>query len=190
MGVYKKPSLYKKEKMTKKTEERIKALEVALNNEARERDFYLKHKERTTNPLGKLMFGTIASDESEHFQRILKLHKKLREEGKWPDTIPLKVKGTKVESVLQKAIDSVEDLPETDKDDIEAVKIAIDFEAKGEKSYDRLQKSVNDPIEKEFYGMLASIEREHRLSLQDTYEYFQDPEGWYRVKEKHHLDGA
>ena len=74
--------------MTKKTEKRIKALEVALNNEARERDFYLKHKERTNNPIGKLMFGTIANDESEHYQRILKLHVKLKEEGKWPDTGP------------------------------------------------------------------------------------------------------
>ncbi len=176
--------------MSKELEERIKALEVALNNEARERDFYLKHKERTTNSLGKLMFETIASDESEHFQRILKLQKKLREEGKWPDTIPLKVKGTEVESVFQKVIDSVENLPKADKDDIEAVKIAIDFEAKGERFYGELQNSVDDPLEKEFYGMLASIEREHRLSLQDTYEYFKDPEGWYRIKEKHHFDGA
>ncbi|MCK5421954.1 MAG: ferritin family protein [Deltaproteobacteria bacterium] len=176
--------------MDKKTEERIKALEIALNNEAFERDFYLKHKERTTNPLGKLMFGTIASDESEHYQRILKLHEKLKEEGKWPDTIPLKVKGTEVKSVLQNVIDSVETLPEADKDDMEAVKIAVDFEAKGVKFYEKLRDSVDDPLEKEFYGMLASIEREHLLSLQDTYEYFQDPEGWYRIKEKHHFDGA
>ncbi len=54
--------------------ERIKALEVALNNESRERDFYLKHSARTTNPLGRLMFGTLANDESEHYQRILTLH--------------------------------------------------------------------------------------------------------------------
>jgi rubrerythrin len=100
------------------------------------------------------------------------------------------VKGTEVESVFQKVIDSVENLPKADKDDIEAVKIAIDFEAKGEKFYDELRNNVDDPLEKEFYGMLASIEREHRLSLQDTYEYFQDPEGWYRIKEKHHFDGA
>jgi rubrerythrin len=39
--------------MSSKTEERIKALEVALNNESRERDFYLKHAERTNNSLGK-----------------------------------------------------------------------------------------------------------------------------------------
>jgi len=174
----------------KETKKRIKALEVALNNEAQERDFYLKHKERTTNPVGKLMFGTIANDESEHYQRILKLHEKLKEEGKWPDTIPLTVKGTKVKSVLQKVIYGVESLPETDKDDIEAVKIAVDFEAKGVQFYENLHNSVEDPLEKGFYGMLASIEKEHFLSLQDVYEYFQNPAEWYRIKKKHHFDGS
>ena len=33
-------------------------------------------------------------------------------------------------------------------------------------------------------------QKKHRLSLEDTYEYFQDPAGWFRVKEKHHIDGA
>ena len=170
--------------------ERIKSLEVALNNEDQERNFYLQHKERTNNPVGKLMFGTLANDESEHYQRILELHEKLTKEGKWPETIPLKVKGTEVKSVLKGVIDSVEKSPETDKDDIEAIKIAVDFESKGVSFYENLHKSVDDPLEKEFYGMLASIEREHFLSLQDTYEYFQDPEGWYLTKEKPHLNGG
>ena len=93
--------------MSMEIEERIKSLEVALNNEARERDFYLKHKERTTNPVGKLIYARIANDESENYQRILKLYNKLKEEGKWPDTILLKVKGTEVKSVLQKVIGEV-----------------------------------------------------------------------------------
>ena len=61
---------------------------------------------------------------------------------------------------------------------------------KGEKFYSDLRDSVDDPVEKEFYRVLASMEREHRLSLEDTYEYFKDPEGWYRMKEGHHLDGG
>jgi hypothetical protein len=45
-------------------------------------------------------------------------------------------------------------------------------------------------MEKEFYQFLAGIEREHRLSLEDTHEYFRDPASWLRIKERHHLDGA
>jgi len=176
--------------MNAKTEERIKALEVALNNEARERDFYLKHEERTINPLGKLMFASIASDEDEHYQRILELHKRLQKEGRWPETIPLKVKGTEVKAIIQKLVEAVDTSSKADTDDMQAVQIAIDFEAKGEKFYSDLAQSVEDPTEKKFYELLSSIEREHRLSLQDTREYFQDPAGWYRIKERHHIDGA
>jgi rubrerythrin len=176
--------------MSSTTEARIKALEVALNNESRERDFYLKHAERTRNSFGKLMFQSIAQDEEEHYQRLLELHKKLQDEGKWPETIPLKVKGVDMKSVLKKVIDSIDTSAKADTDDMEAVKIAIEFETKGEKFYSDLRDSVDDPIEKEFYGILASMEREHRLSLEDTYDYFKDPEGWYRMKEGRHLDGG
>ena len=68
--------------MSSETQERIKALEVALNNESRERDFYLKHAERTGNAFGKLMFHSIAKDENEHYQKILELHRKLQAEDR------------------------------------------------------------------------------------------------------------
>jgi len=176
--------------MPAKTEERIQALEVALNNESRERDFYLKNKERTKNPHGQSMFASIASDEDEHYHRILELHKRLQKDGKWPETVPIQVKGTEVKAIIRKLIDSVDTSSKADMDDLEAVKMAIDFESKGEKYYGDLAQSAADPVEKSFYELLSSIEREHRLSLQDTFEYFQDPPGWHRIKEKHHIDGA
>ena len=175
--------------MSLKTEERIKALEVALNNESRERDFYLEHAERTRNALGKSMFASIASDEDEHYNRILNLHKRLIQEGKWPETVPIEVKGTDVKKVIQEVVDAADTTAQADRNDVEAVKIAIDFETQGEKFYSDLAKSVVNPMEKKFYEFLAFIEREHRLSLQDTLEYFQDPAGWFRVKEKLHVDG-
>jgi len=176
--------------MNNATEERIQALEIALNNEARERDFYLKHSRKTSNPLGKSMFESIANDEHEHYQRILTLHAKLKETGTWPESIPLIVKGTNVKSTLEKVLNDVDALPQADDDDVEAVKIAIDFEQKGVAFYEKLRSSVDNPQEKSFYATLVAMEREHLLSLQDTYEFFRDPEGWYRYKERQHLDGA
>jgi len=171
------------------TAERIKALEIALNNESKEKGFYLEHAARTGNALGKLMFTSIASDEDEHYQRILGLHKKLISDGKWPETVPIEVKGTEVKAVLKKIVDTVATSSKSDMDDVEAVKVAIDFETKGEMFYDKLAKEVDNPMEKKFYEFLAGIEREHRLSLEDTYEYFRDPSSWFRVKEKLNVDG-
>jgi rubrerythrin len=176
--------------MGSKTEERIKALEIALNNESKERDFYLQHSERTQNSLGKLMFASIASDEEEHYRRIMELHKKLISDGKWPETIPIKVKETEVKAVFNKMGEWVEKSAKADADDKEAIKIAMNFETKGELFYSKLAQEVENPMEKNFYEFLAGMEREHRLSLEDTYEFFEDPAGWYRIKEKHHIDGA
>ena len=176
--------------MTTSTEERIEALQVALNNEKNEGEFYRRHSERTKDPLGKKMFKALADDEAEHYQRILELHKKLQSEGKWPDTLPLKVKDTVVKDILNAVIEGVDTTVHADTDDMEAVKIAIDFEAKGEAFYKKLRETVEDPQEKSFYHMLETMEREHRLSLEETLEYFKDPESWFQKMEKHHLDGA
>ena len=136
------------------------------------------------------MFASIAGDEEEHYQRILGLHKKLKEEGKWPETVPIQVKGTEVKAVIQKVANAAAASSVADRDDLEAVKTAIDFETKGEEFYGKLAKEVENPMEKKFYELLASMEREHRISLQDTLDYFKDPAGWYRIKERHHIDGA
>jgi rubrerythrin len=176
--------------MSSRTEDRIQALEIALNNESKERDFYLQHSARTKNSIGKLMFTSIAADEDEHYKRILDLHKKLISEKKWPETVPIKVKGTEVKAVFNTMGEWIEKSAKADADDLEAVKIAIGFETKGELFYAKLAKEVDNPMEKNFYAFLAGIEREHRLSLEDTYEYFQDPAGWLRIKERHHIDGA
>ncbi len=176
--------------MSESTQDRIKALEVALNNESREKDFYLKHAERTKNNFGKLMFQTIAADEDDHYNRILKLHEKLKQEGKWPETLPLKIKETEVGNILKNMVDKVDTSQTSDDDDMEAVKTAIEFETKGEAFYAGLRDSVNNPTEKEFFSMLADMEREHRVSLEETMEYFKDPEGWFQRMEGHSLDGA
>ena len=176
--------------MDEQNQERIKALEMALNNEQREKAFYLKHARRTSNVLGKAMFETIAADEEEHYQRLLELHKTLEKEGKWPETLPIKVKDTQVKDVLKKVLESIDTGSSADTTDLEVVEIAIDFETKGEAFYTRLEKLTDNVQEKQFFKLLATMEREHRLSLEDTYEFFKDPEGWYRMQEGHTLDGA
>jgi rubrerythrin len=176
--------------MAGKIEERLKALEVALENEKKERDFYLKNSKRTSHPLGAKMFTEIADDELEHFQRIQELHRKLKEKGKWPETIPIKVRNTEVKEVFIEAVKTLSQSVKADTDDLEALKIAIEFEAKGEKFYDYLVGMTDDFQEKTFYQLLSSMEREHLQSLKDTYEFFTDPQGWYRIKERLNVDGG
>jgi len=170
--------------------ERISALELALNNELNEREFYLKNARRTTNPLGKTMFQQIGDEEMEHYQRLKELHEKWEKQERWPGTVPLRVKNTIVKDILTDFIKKAEEGNEGDSDDLLAVRTALDFESKGAKFYTELRNAVSDPKEKEFFDLLAKIENEHYLSLKDTEEYFVDPQSWHRKAEHHTLDGG
>ena len=169
---------------------RLNALEVALNNEMREREFYLKNAQRTKNPVGKAMFQQIGDDELEHYERLKQLHEKWTKQEKWPGTVPLKVKDTIVRDILLDFLKKVDKTAKSDADDLQAVRTAIDFEAKGAKYYAQLRDDVSDPKEKQFFDLLSKIENEHYLSLKDTEEYLTDPTSWYRKMEHHTLDGA
>lgn len=169
---------------------RMKSIELALTNETRERAFYLKHAERTRNEVGKAMFLQIADEELEHYRRLEELHARWKKEEKWPETVPLQVQDTRVKDVLVKVLKQVEGKPESDADDLEAIRTALDFEFKGEAFYRKLADQVSEPKEKALFTLLSRIEREHALSLQEAEEFLTDPEGYYRTKEHHGLDGV
>jgi len=170
--------------------EQRNALEVALNNEMREREFYHKNAQRTTNPLGKAMFQQIGDEELEHYERLKELHQKWEKQEKWPETVPLKVKHTVVKDIFKDVLKKVAEMPSGADDDLEAIRKALDFEAKGAAAYAKLRDSVSDPKEKQFFDLLSKIEHEHYLSLKDTETYLVDPASWYQGEEHQTLDGA
>ncbi|UCH07979.1 MAG: ferritin family protein [Deltaproteobacteria bacterium] len=170
--------------------ERLNALEVALNNEMREREFYLNNAKRTKNEVGRAMFQEIADEELEHYERLKQLHETWKKRETWPETVPLKVKGTVVKDVLVDMVKKTEEMPEKDDDDLKAIRTAIDFEAKGAAYYAEIRDEVADPREKAFFDLLSKIEHEHYASLKDTEEYLTNPASWYVKTEHHGLDGA
>ncbi len=170
--------------------EKLDALTIALTNESQERSFYLANAERTLNKLGKAMFLQIAEDELEHYERLKRLHETWSKKEKWPESLPLTVRGTAVRDVLRGVLDKVKDLPAGDPDDLAALRKAIDFEARGAAHYASLRDGVTDPRQKKFFDLLSGIEHEHYASLRDTEEFLTDPAAWYRAKEHPTLDGG
>ncbi len=170
--------------------DRLNALDVALNNELKEREFYLRHATRTKNPVGAAMFRQIAAEELDHYERLTALREAWEAKKQWPETVPLKVNRTVVKDVLKEALRRAVGAPAGDADDREALKTAIAFEARGTEFYAGLRDQVADPREKAFFDLLASIEHEHYVSLKDTEEYLNDPAGWFRKTDRGGLDGA
>ena len=171
-------------------EERIDALEVALNNEVRERDFYLKNAARTKNSVGKAMFSRIAEDEAEHYERLKKLHEEWAASGRWPETLPLTINQTNVRNILLNTLKNVDRAEACDAGDREAIGLAAEFEEKGVIFYKDLATSSTDERERAFFELLSSIEYEHYLSLRDAEEYFDNPGAWFTKTEHSMLDGG
>lgn len=168
---------------------RLNTLEVALDNEMREREFYLKNAGRTSNHLGKAMFQQIAEEELEHYERLKQLKENWEKQGKWPGTLPLTVKDTNVRDILKEMVKKASNMEAGDDDTLKAIQTAIAFEAEGAIFYARLRDEVSDPKEKAFFNLLADIEHEHFVSLKDTEEFLTDPASWYRKRESTSLDG-
>jgi len=171
-------------------DKRMNALAFALENEEKEREFYLAHARKTKNMAGKNMFKQIADEEKEHFEVLKKLHDKWEEKKQWPATVPLKVKKSLAGSVLKSMAGKKSARITGTEDELKAVRTAIDFEARGVALYSKLEKQSTDAKEKAFFNMLASVEREHLLSLKETEEFLVDPASWYQHMERSGLDGA
>ncbi|MBP6914484.1 MAG: ferritin family protein [Smithellaceae bacterium] len=171
-------------------DKRMSALEFALENELKERDFYLSNARKTKNLAGKNMFKQIADEEKEHYEMLKKLHDKWEKQKKWPATVPLKVKKSLTKNILRALSGKRAARIEGNDDDLKAIRTAIDFEARGVALYTKLEKQSTEPKEKAFFNLLASVEREHLLSLRDTEQFLTDPASWYQNTEKTLLDGA
>jgi rubrerythrin len=169
---------------------RLNALDVALANEMKEHEFYLRNAERTGNPAGKAMFAQIAAEELEHYERLKQLSETWGRQQKWPETVPLKVKETNVSTILKDMVKKASKMPKGDADDLKAIQTAVEFEANGAAFYAKLRDDCTDPREKAFFNLLADIEHEHYVSLKDAQELMTDPVSWYRNRESAGLDGA
>ena len=156
----------------------LSALKVALTNEMREREFYLKNAERTKNLLGRSMFRQIADEELGHFEKLKELHEQWQADGRWPESIPVEVKGTRVKEVLRDTLLKIDEIVQTDEDELTAIRKAMDFEAAGVSYYRNLRDKATDPKVKDFFELLASLEHEHYLSLKETEKYLTHPGSW------------
>jgi len=139
---------------------------------------------------GKNMFKQIADEEKEHYEMLKKLHAKWEEKKKWPATIALKVRPSAAGAILQGMSGKKSARIAGTDDELKAVRTAIDFEARGVALYTKLAKQSTDAKEIAFFNMLASVERQHLLSLKDTEEFLADPATWYQHMERSGLDGA
>lgn len=168
---------------------KIDAITVALENELRERDFYLAHSSKTADPVGKKMFLQIAADEDEHYRRLQNIHQEFFRQGKWPESVANTIGSSDIRKTFRLLAEQAKQIPAATRDDIAALKIAIEFETKGHSFYTKLSSEADTAPEKEFFKILAALEGEHLLTLQDAALFYESPADWLAKTEKPQLEG-
>lgn len=166
-----------------KVRDRLSAIEFAIDNEVREREFYLKNARAATNLVVRATFEMLADEELEHIERLKELHLALAQGGSWPEGLSLSIRTSRLSSVLADFAKTHKEIFGDESAILEAIQRSIESEAESAKFYLRLRDSVESPTEREFFGCLAEVEMDHCRALKNTEQFINDPEVWRRLKE-------
>ncbi|MEI6125451.1 MAG: hypothetical protein WCQ99_02755 [Pseudomonadota bacterium] len=169
--------------------EKLRLIDVALENEIHEWHFYQQHSCKMHNPAGKQMFARIAEDEREHLLQLHLIHEEVSARGRWAEYSAPFVHGTDIRQFYIDIAKTSADIVPATAEDREAISAAIDFELRGYTFYHNLSRSAETHAEHVFFVRLAEMEREHFLSLKESQLYFEDPGQWVAQHEKQSLEG-
>ena len=174
--------------MASERDRTLEALKMAIRMELDGKQFYLKAGEASGNELGKKLLESLAAEEDVHRQKFEEIYDAISKKKAWPKTDFQPDGGKRLRTIFIRATEKMGANVEVAATELDAVKTAIDMEAK---SYDlyksRSQTAVYD-AERDFYETVAAEEREHHLVLLDYQEYLRDPAGWFVTKGHPSLD--
>jgi len=123
----------------------LAALEKAMEVERQGRAFYAEAAGRMQDAAGKAVFQTLAKDEVEHIRLLQAEHDQISKDSEWMELDEAKV--CEPQSPLKLFPDSRDAklvIPAKAKD-VDALKLAMDFEERGYKAYKKAQKDTDDP---------------------------------------------
>ena len=173
--------------------ESLEALKLALKTEEEGYKLYKFGADQAKNEFVKTIFTQLFKDELMHTDLIKRFYAHLNESGDWSELTKGEkdYKGLKGEiqtifsTELKRTTESDDKISESDK---EVYKKAIEFENNGVRMYAKFYNETDDDKAKKFYAFLRDMEQEHSDVLDDTYQYLNDPDGYYLRKEGWTLD--
>ena len=166
------------------------ALEGAIKFEEAGRVFFLTASEKTGEKFGKSIFLSLADAELDHIERIKTIYESLGKLGAWPDTPSLFSPKRFIKDIFEEAMAEIDQNVKPSTDELESVKLGIQYEEKGLQLYAELSHGAGHWLESKFYGQLGNEEKGHMLILKDVESYYADPVRWFSAKERSHRDGA
>ena len=166
--------------MKENTAVALSVLREAVRNELDGKAMYLQAAEKTQGELGKSMFVSFANEEEQHIHILQAQYAKVNESGEWID---LEAAGTEPRDpklvLFPQQEGEVKELVPEGTSDLEAIKIAMDFEQRAVRMYEQAANDTDDPTAKSFFGELAEWEGTHYRILDNSYDYLANNGEWY-----------
>ena len=176
--------------MKGKIEQTIQALETALQMEIEGKEFYHKAGQTSHNPLAKKLLQRLAEEEDVHIEKVNEIYEAIKNRARWPEKETTFKHEKSLRNVFREAIEGMDREVKTSSTELEALKVAMNMEDRSYSFYRSRDEEAASPTEKSFYQALTAEEREHYLTLLDSYEYLTDPQSWFTKKEHWSLDGV
>ena len=177
--------------MAEPTQRSIEMVSKALEMEEKGKKFYGEALEKCKNELGRDIFAKLKADEDVHIERIKEIYKNLTDGKGWTEAWKEQdVDDSGLKDIFRKLAKKHGEKIDFSTDDIDALKVGMDFEQKSVDFYQKHLDWSEDEVEKDFVSKMVEEERGHYTALADMKFYVDNPEAWFEEKGRSLLDGA
>ena len=160
----------------------LEGLQLALKMEQDGRTFFLEARDKASHPLAQGTFNALADWEQEHIRIIERFYASLKDKGEWASVESLQPKeGSAIatfKTIFQQAQEHVDETAKAATSDLEAHRMARDWEAKISAFYRERAGQATEEDARVFYEFMAGQEAEHYQILDNGLEYLEDPVKW------------
>ncbi|MDF1553016.1 MAG: ferritin family protein [Deferrisomatales bacterium] len=166
------------------TDGRLDAFQQAIKMERDGKLFYEQSAGRAESKLAKKVFAELVKAEEQHIVKLTQIFKSLESSCEWPDIDLTRGSAANATNIFSNALKTIEERVKGSTTDIQALKMASEFENNGIKYYQTLSEETDDSFLKKFFMLLVTEEGEHFVSILDTIEFLEDPQGYYSQRER------
>ncbi|UCG60308.1 MAG: ferritin family protein [Candidatus Zixiibacteriota bacterium] len=162
----------------------LESFKIALALEREGKKLFREAAEKTRSRLARQTFEYLAAEEERHIERIEEFYNALSRSGgsDIPDTAD-STADEKLET-FNRMLEELKDTYQSTSSDIEAYKMALDFETSTEDFYEENLKECQDAKIRKFYRWLIDEETMHSRLLRSCLRFVEDPAEWFRMRKK------
>ncbi|MBI2908142.1 MAG: ferritin family protein [Chloroflexi bacterium] len=158
--------------------EALAAIEQAARNERAGISFYRQAEASVRDPRGKAMYRSLVADEEVHLHILSAEYDRLNRTGDWVPLEKARQADARMADLFPDEVSGAL-LFTPDMSDLEAMKLAMDFERKGHEMYDMAARGSTNPAAANVYRFLAREESRHFELLQKSHDYLANNGIWY-----------